>query len=79
MEDKATKESNPETQDIGATVLPKPEDYKARKLVSHVDFPTALWRKPTFHYLNVKAMHKKLIPLWEFMEKFLHNHFREVK
>ncbi|XP_065209897.1 uncharacterized protein LOC135838192 [Planococcus citri] len=45
--------------------ITKKSEYKLQWLIPANDFPFALWRKTTYHYLNIDLMHRKLIALWD--------------
>lgn len=52
--------------------------YLAHQLVPADDMAFALWRKPTFHFVNVKPMHRKLIPLWDHICDMIRLHAKKV-
>ncbi|XP_065206048.1 uncharacterized protein LOC135835625 [Planococcus citri] len=75
------KKSNPEYKDVDGNeeISPISLQYRAHKLVSPTDFPMASWKKPTYHYLNVKPMHKTVLELWDKMEESIIKHFQKLR
>ncbi|XP_065206046.1 uncharacterized protein LOC135835622 [Planococcus citri] len=44
-----------------------------QKLVPPGDFAFALWKKPAYHYVNLKLMRKDLMKLWDHINKRIRN------